>query len=553
MTASTRTFTYTVTPPVDPGGSGTPAWFTPMPSLSWKAMTVGSGVSGVGGDNLSSVAISASYRWPTSPENGGAADPLQPAAPVFGPNSNMNSPSNYCQNSNGMAVDPVTGDCFLVSNGGHGGYMGNETMRINFRATTPTWERYIDSTPPWHVNSQSSIPGQFTSADQQANENWAYVCFTDGPAHSTDFVANPTYSIPAPYTEIKRRPATTHTSCLPTFANDRVWLPLQNSSNFAGGCSSFWKTSIDIAARRADPALKLWKYGDIAPWTIHGVMNDAVGLQPKGQQSLFLFPTSGLDESTGRIWICPATSSSMRYFWMLETRGPNAGKHQTFQNTGIFLRTQGAVGGAVCCNANGTGVINTSGAPVKLFVLYGRRIFARDVYVLDISALEAANPTLPYTGIVDVDNWSQYVAQDASPQLWINSERFALGDDPQGAWGPQQAWGCVWHQGSNGLLMFNCDHAVDLNRQRNGHLRKLALPLDSNGRYNPTLPWRFIDVATTGTVPGTCVPGGGLVTGGSFSRFNIMRNFDSLGNDLLISINAWDNAASVMKIPGTGV
>jgi hypothetical protein len=545
VTVRSRTFSLTVTAAAS---SATPAWFTDLPAKSWKALADGTGLTTVGGDRLDQAALQSSYVWPTDP-----ADPLTPSAPVTGAQGGlMNSPSNYCQNSNGMAVDAAEGDCLLVANGGHGGYMGNETMRLNLRSATPGWERYIDSTPPWHIQSILSGSESFISPEGQISGTFSYACYTDGPEWTF-----PTYA--QPNSAVTRRPAAMHTSCIPTYAEGKVWLSIQNSTNLEGGSSTFSKLAVNIASRRVDPTLKLWTYGDIAPWEFHGVMTDLTTWNSKGDQTNFLFPTSGYDPETGRIWTCPGTSAAVRYFWMMETRGPNAGRHQAFQNTGIFLRTDNAVGGAVTCDAIGTGVSNLldlNGDPIKLFILYGRRQNARDVYVLNLTALEAEHPALTYSGILNTNTWAQYLATDATPMRWVNSESSAI--DPAGTLGPQQAWGCVWHEGSKALLMFNCDHAVDIDRTRNGNLRKLALPL-LNGRYNPTGSWLYRNVATVSgsETPGTCLPtaaiANALVRGGSFSRFNIMRNFDGVGNDLLVSVNAWDNATSVMKIPASGI
>jgi hypothetical protein len=530
------TFTLTVE------ASTAPTWFEDLPELTWTDIATGSGSGYASGARLDQVCTQDGEVWPTD-----AADPIGPlitGIPVVGPQSSMRfPPDNYCQNSNGMALDPLTGECFLPANGGHAGYMGNETMRLKLRQSIPAWERFVDSTPPWHITSLRNAQNNFISVEQ--NASLSYYCYTDGPQHTLPTVDQPTSAV-------QQRPASCHTACLPTYSEGKVWLPLQNSTDLNGGTSTLSKTAVDVQSVRDDPSLRYWRYGDIAPWEFHGVMDEAGALT----QSQFLFPTAALDRSTGRIWICPGTTSGMRHFWMLETRGDNAGLHQTFRNAGtgsVFLQTDNAVCGDIT-----TGVVNTAGAPVKLFVVYGRRQFVRDVYVLNISTIEAAEVTTPltYTGVLDVNAWAKYVATDATPMKWINSE-IAAAQDPAGTKGPQQGWGAFWHQGSQGLLMFNCDHAVDIDRVRNGHLRKLALPINLQGRYdptNPTLSFKYHDVPvnSSGTVPGTCLATG-LVTGGSFTRFNIARNFDGAGNDLVISLNAYNTATSVMKLPSTGV
>jgi hypothetical protein len=533
---TTRDFTYTILSLT----AGVPDWFTNLAPFSWLPIQ----------STLQDASVSSTYVWPTDPD-----DPLTPASPVLGGQGQiMSSPSNYCQNSNGMAVDAVHGDCFLVANGGHAGYMGNETMRLNLRTEIPVWERYIDSTPPWHVSSiqtgsESYAGAEFTTLiNGVAVNNFAYHCYTDGP-NWTYPTADQANSV------VTRRPVSSHTACLPTYSEGKVWLPLQNSTNLEGGTSTFAKLAVDIESRRNDSSLKLWQYGDIRPWEFHGVMDEATTLQPKSTQTQFLFPTAALDPSTGRIWICPAGTSGIRYYWMLETRGVNAGRHQTFTNTGISIQTDNAVGGDIT-----TGVTDVNGDEVKLFILYGYRLKARDVYVLNITAVETQyDNVFPYSGVLSTNAWAKYVATDNTSMRWVSQDAINADAtrDPNGTWGPQQAWGCFWHEGSNGLLMFNCDQAVDINRQRDGHLRKLALPRNASGQYDPTVAWKYHDVPIGGTIPGTCLDGvggtSGLVRGGSFSRFNVMRDFDGIGNDLVVSVNAWNNATSVMKLPQTGV
>lgn len=531
-----KVFSFTVQP-----AAGIPAWFSTLPVLTWREIAKGTGGDYSGGATLSQSILASNYVWPTD-----GFDPLSPSLPVLGPQGGIMNSAAYCQNSNGMAVDPVRGYCYMVANGGHGGYMGNETMALNLRSDQPGWTRFVDSTPPWHISSVANGGSGFDSIEEDAQGTFAYLAFTDGPAWSVDYVANPTYTYAN--TEITRRPPASHTACLQTFSEGKVWFPLQNSTNFNGGCSSFSKLSVDVDAVHATPSLRNWRYGTIAPWQFYGINTDVLSLQPRGSQSLFLFPTAALDRETGRVWICPGTTSSMRYFWMLETRGVNAGKHQTFQTSpGMYLRTNNCVSGDIT-----TGIVDGAGNPIKLFVLYGFRLQSKDVYVLDITAVEAANPSIPYTGVIEVDAWSNYVATDSL--RWINSNQFAQGKDPTGAWGPQQAWGMVWHQPSKGFLLFNNDQAVGADRLRDGKIRKLALPLDGSGRYNPAGSWVYTSITTQGPIPGTLLPDSfGLGVGGSFSRFNIMRNFDGIGNDLLISVNADDKPVSVMKLPQAGV
>jgi hypothetical protein len=524
---SVKTFTFTVEPTIS-----VPAWFSTLAPKTWLRVADGSGQPVTGGSTLTQNMVSASYVWPQDPN-----DPLNPATPQIGPFGTVLKPAAYCQNSNGMAVDAETGECFLPGNGGHGGYMGNETMRLRLRQDTPTWDRYIDSTPPWHVATTQINTTSYDSPEGDLYGTLAYHCYTDGPTWTF-----PSYT--KQLTEIRRRPPATHTSCLPVYSEGKVWLPLQNSSNFTGGTSTFTKTAVNIAAVRNDASLRQWRYGNIAPWEFHGVMTEQGAIN----QSLFLFPCAALDPTTGRIWVCPGTSSSMRTFWMLETRGANAGRHQVFSSSATLLRTDNAVSGDIT-----TGVLDGSGNPIKLFAVYGRRLQARDVYVLNITALEAANPNIPYSGTISTNAWTQYTATDATPMRWVCAEQFAQGKDPSGTWGPQQAWGMVWHEQSLAWLLFNCDNAVDLNRARNGYLRKLSLPLTA-GRYDPTQPWLYAEVPTSGTVPDPLLPAAtgtdSLVRGGSFSRFNILRNFDRAGHDLLVSVNADDKGVSVMKLDG---
>jgi hypothetical protein len=235
-----------------------------------------------------------------------------------------------------------------------------------------------------------------------------------------------------------------------------------------------------------------------------------------------------------------------------------------FSSTGIALRTDNACAGEVT-----TGVVDVNGNPVKLFVLYGRRLKVRDVYVLNITALEAQYPDMFAVGLPPVltapTQWAKYVATDATPMKWVCSEDFAAGKDPDGLWGPQQGWGMVWHEESNAFLLFNNDQAVDnTTRLRNGHLRKLPLPVNALGRYDPNYPttgtaWQYHDVAlgVGSAIPDKLLTGiinadDSLVRGGSFSRFNILRKFNGT-HDLLVNVSADDKPIYVMKLPIGGV
>jgi hypothetical protein len=117
--------------------------------------------------------------------------------------------------------------------------------------------------------------------------------------------------------------------------------------------------------------------------------------------------------------------------------------------------------------------------------------------------------------------------------------------------GPGPGWGLVYHAPSKAFLAFNCDQSVNTSRVRHGALRKLSLPMNAQGQYDPTLPWRWTEVAIGGTVPSTCSPGG-VITGGSWSRFNVIPQFDGT-NDLLIALNSYNTATSVMKLPPTAL
>jgi hypothetical protein len=92
---------------------------------------------------------------------------------------------------------------------------------------------------------------------------------------------------------------------------------------------------------------------------------------------------------------------------------------------------------------------------------------------------------------------------------------------------------------------------VDFDRVRRGALRKLSIPYDLQGRYDPVnfqWQWTEVGINTNGgvNVPSTCSPTG-FITGGSWSRFNVIPQFDGI-NDLVIAVNSYNTATSVMKL-----
>jgi hypothetical protein len=514
---------------LDPPSVGTPQWFTDLAPLTWLPIATGNSADGArGGSLLSQVTYQNNHVWPTGFVGKGRM--------IVGGDAR-----NYCQNSNGAAVDPVNAEMFLVSNGGHGGYMGNETMRLRLRTATPSWERFVESTPPDYLPPAGTDPGGTNVAAFWAEESYLYPglawhSYLDGPAYTTPVTTGP----------VTRRPASAHTSCLPTYSEGKVWFPILNSTNLNGGRTSPAKYALNVQSVRDNPALKNWTYGDIAPWEFHGMRLGGT----EDTQAYMMFSGSALDSATGRIWTpYSAESSAPRTVLMMETRGANAGRHQVFTNPTSFR-----IGSGNCPRI--ITVTDVNGVQKKLLVTMSTKRWDTDVrrfvITVDISALETR--TITYSGAINQQCVNEYVVQEPTPLLWQSPERASF--DPSGTLGPGAGWGLVYHDASKAFLAFNCDQSVGLVngvRTRQGALRKLALPLNAQGRYDPVnFQWKWTEVPIdTGpggvNVPTTCSPGG-FITGGSWSRFNVVPQFDGT-NDLLISLNSYNTATSVMKLP----
>jgi hypothetical protein len=513
MTARTFTFTVSEAPSV-----GTPTWFSEMAPLEWRPIADGTGAAKVGGSTLQQVTYQNTHVWPS------------PSTAIGRPR--MNSASNYCQNSNGAAVDPVNAEMFLVSNGGHGGYMGNETMRLQLRAEKPSWEIFVDSTPPDYFPPAGTNPGETNTAAYWSEEvylqgNFAWQSYLDGPAYPYPVTTGP----------VTRRPASTHTSCLEIYSEGKVWFPVMSSTNLNGGFSSVAKYALNVQSVRDNPALKNWTYGNIAPWEFHGMQPTDCGIT----QGHYLMSGSALDPSTGRIWTpCASASFLTNRIIMMETRGPNAGRHQYFNNT-----VSNRIGTGQCPRI--ITVTDTTGATKKLLVTMTSKDWDTDlnryVIVIDLSLLEAQNIT--YSGFITLACATRYAVDEPTPLLWWGPERVA--NDPNGR-GPGAGWGMIYHAPSKAFFAFNCDQCVNTSRVRHGALRKLSLPLNAAGRYDPVnFNWTWTEVPIGGVVPTTCSPTG-YITGGSWSRFNVIPEFDGV-NDLVISLNSYNTATSVMKLP----
>jgi hypothetical protein len=513
-----REFTLTVTAPP----SGGPAWFTSLAPLQWLPIAKGTGETGTGGSRLDQVTYQNNHVWPTG----------------FVGKGRMNNANNYCQNSNGAAVDPVNAEMFLVGNGGHGGYMGNETMRLRLRTATPSWEIFVDATPPDYLQPAGTDPGGTNVASFWSEEVYLY-----GHAAFHSYLDGPAYTTPVTNGPVTRRPTSVHSSCLPTYSEGKVWFPLQNSTNLNGGTDGRAKYALNVQSVRDDPSLKNWVYGQFVPWEFHGMKTDGGA---EDTAAFFRFAGAALDEGTGRMWIPWSAESSLpTLLLMMETRGANAGRHQFFKNSSVFR-----IGSGNCPRI--ITITDTTGATKKLLVTMSTKRWNTDTnrYIItaDISAMEAQ--TITHSGVITGTWVTEHVAQEPTPLLWQSPERASF--DPNGTLGPGAGWGLVYHAPSKAFLAFNCDQCVNTSRVRHGALRKLSLPLNAQNQYDPTnFSWRWTEVPIGGTVPTTCLPSG-FITGGSWSRFNVIPQFDGT-NDLVIALNSYNTATSVMKLPPTAL
>jgi hypothetical protein len=516
--------------PVRAAQSTSAPWFDSLAPLTWLPIAAGPErtdlPSGQRGARLDQVTYTNTHVWPTG---------------YVGKPGIYGSPNNYCQNSNGAAVDPVNGEVFLVSNGGHGGYMGNETMRLRLRTATPAWERFVESTPPDYlppsgVNPDTGNEGAFWSLESHTYKALGWHCYLDGPQHTVPVTTGPVF----------RRPAAAHTSSLPTYSEGKVWFSILNSTNLNGGISSAAKYALNVQSVRDNPALKNWTYGDIRPWEFHGMRTDGGA---EDTQAYMMFSGSVLDPATGRIWTpYSAESSAPRRILMMETRGANAGRHQCFNHSTSFQ-----VGPGNCPRI--ITVTDTTGATKKLLVTLSTKRYNVDVkryiLVIDLSLLESQPIT--YSGIPSYNCVTQHEVQEPTQLRWHNSEALTATTprDLPGTWGPGAGWGLIHHAPSKAFFAFNCDQSVDFDRVRRGALRKLSIPYDLQGRYDPVnfqWQWTEVGINTNGgvNVPSTCSPTG-FITGGSWSRFNVIPQFDGI-NDLVIAVNSYNTATSVMKL-----
>jgi len=191
----------------------------------------------------------------------------------------------------GAAVDQNRGEYIVAANGGHADYPGNEAYALALRSANPAWRRLTDPTP-------NDKLGDVTT---QGNGRYA-----DG------------------------RPRAMH-STFETFADGRVWFPLQNSvtSNDGGTVNGMVAFNRDLLGSASSPLP--WTAANLGPWEIHAQP------QPSGiWLGTVIFGVAAFDPVAHKIWALGGNSTNYTMYWSVDTTGTSLGKVTRYQSNQPF-------------------------------------------------------------------------------------------------------------------------------------------------------------------------------------------------------------------------
>ncbi len=420
----------------------------------------------------------------------------------------------------------------IALNGGHAAWQYNDAYALDLGSDVPAWRRIVDATPEVDpkdgrryydaVNNESSEPVPDGYIDKVVDQNGiAYSrpikvpgWLSDGPH------PNILYSDRSPdVSRILRRPRTVHTCSHYHYSNGRVWYPIMNAWNQGSGLTSLVKVALDVNALRTNPSLKEWRYANPAPWSYIGTISEQTG----GDTGAFGFGVAALDPASGKIWYAGQRTSS---YWSMDTRGNSAGQHAFYDDSPREKDIRSSAG------AIAHGLAQAGGGTTSLFVMM--EIGTLRLWVLDISKAGTGQ------------GWSVVAPKNASNFEWAAALKLV---EPNHA-GHSAAYGMVYHAPSKAFLAYNCDQLPN-----RAVVRKLSIPLRSDGTYDPAGSWAWTEMALGGQAPAVNNPtsaniGGG---GGSYTRFNIFPDFAGNGEALLVHLSHYDQPTSVCKLPSGGL
>jgi hypothetical protein len=239
----------------------------------------------------------------------------------------------------------------------------------------------------------------------------------------------------------------------------------------------------------------------------------------QGDSSAFGFGVAALDRATGKIWYAGQKSAN---YWSLDTLGASAGKH-TFYDDAPREKDFSSSAGAIASNIPLAG-----GGTTSLFVVMEQGTYR--IWILEI----------PKAGTGQA--WYPASPSNGASLEWAAGIKARTPDFV----GHPAAYGMVYHAPSKSFLAYNCDQLRD-----RSVLRKLSIPLRSDGTYDRNAAWSWTEVRVGGAAPGVNSPtaagiGGG---GGSYTRFNLMPDFGGTGEDLLVHLSHYDQGLYVCKLP----
>lgn len=514
MTIS-NTFTVRITAPA----SG-PEWFTQRAANTWYQVATGVG----GADWSAGVRLDQSV-----------------------PNLTL-SYDDLCMNNNGATVAPDYGEFIIALNGGHAGNSANDAYALALNVAQPYWYQVVERTPVAYTDLR--VNNQTTGAVNPLGTDGNYDVIIDNQGYALA----PPYYVPCvledgiiPWTRdannfvlpanvnhaaCTARPRSLHTNNNTHYHNGKVWWPFMNAPGVSGR-SHGHKCSLNFAGIKANPGLKTFVAGQLAPWAYHGPITEWPST------SLFTgngdFGTAALDRTTGRIWY---RGQSWVGYWAMETVGASAGQH-TYYTNGDSARALISNGATICYLPKVGGGLHT------LWVMMeGSTTGSYYVKVCDVTGAGLGSPTVP--------TWTRHIPTNATQYEWAWGLK-SSGTNPTIA-GYSMGWGMVWHEPSQAILAYNCDQIqkyplTPTDAQNRNVIRKLSPPM-SNGYYAPTGAWTWSEVTLAGDAPETLMPSKGLAGGGasSHSRFNLIPNFDGAGNALLIHQSRYNTPTRVAKL-----
>lgn len=140
--ATPRADTYSgTTTLVSAGRTTLPAWRRAIAANTWAQ---------VGSNKLSDI----------DPMNNPTVNPNYPSAPPW--NAQMGFLAAFTQNWDGAAWDETNGAYWLPMGGGHNGYAGNETYKIDLTVDSPTW--VMKSRPSGAVGNQINLNDAYANS-----------------------------------------------------------------------------------------------------------------------------------------------------------------------------------------------------------------------------------------------------------------------------------------------------------------------------------------------------------------------------------------------------